>query len=165
MSKAKQCGRQKYKEIILRNGMKALVDTRDFDFINSVRWSAKRTGRRIYALRLRRWRGDISYMQMHRLIMKARKGQIVDHINGNGLDNRKSANLRFVTAVQNCMNHLGRLKKASGVRGVYRQAKGWRAEICVSGHVTNLGYFREKTDAIDARRKAEIKLYGKYRRK
>ena len=97
---------------------------------------------------------------MHRIIMNAPKGMFVDHINHNCLDNRKS-NLRIVTPRQNSMNR----KPKSKHHGVtwHRQIHKWRVQISVDGKKTGLGCYADIDDAIEARKRAEIKYYGEYR--
>lgn len=89
----------------------------------------------------------------------------IDHINGNPLDNRK-CNLRFATQMQNCWNRKIKSTNTSGVTGVRREHKcnTWHAEIMVNYKIINLGNYKNKEDAIKARKKAEIKYYGEYRR-
>ena len=89
----------------------------------------------------------------------------VDHINGNRLDNRIK-NLRLATHSQNqCNSGLNKLNK-SGFKGVcwFQPTKQWKAYIRVQGKQHHLGYFTDKQDAIKARRIAEIKHHGEFRR-
>ena len=102
-------------------------------------------------------------IQMHRVITDADESKEVDHINHNKLDNRK-ANLREVTRTQNNMNHDIRSDNKSGVTGVIwgKQRKKWRSYICVNGKSYHLGEFKDKEDAIKARKQAEKELFGEY---
>ena len=93
-------------------------------------------------------------------------GLDVDHITHGSMthiDNRIS-NLRFATRSQNCMNTRIKKTNTSGVTGVsFRKDRGmWRARMRVDGIDTQLGYFKEKSDAINARKLAEIKYQGEY---
>jgi hypothetical protein len=93
-----------------------------------------------------------------------RQGYEIDHINGDNSDNRW-CNLRLVTRQQNTWNTHGlRPCNKSGQRGVSWVAKRakWEARITVDYKVTLLGQFTIVCDAIDARRKAEIRYYGQY---
>lgn len=76
-------------------GVIALVDDCDVEELKKYRWSLQKDGNMRYA---RRCIGTTSVL-MHRQIMKANRHDIIDHLNRNGLDNRK-ANLRFATRVQ-----------------------------------------------------------------
>lgn len=81
---------------------------------------------------------------MHRIIMNAKKHEIVDHINGNGLDNRRE-NLRVGTASLNCVNR----KNTPGkfLRGTRKKKNKFQAYIKVNGKQISLGYFETEKEA------------------
>ena len=84
---------------------------------------------------------------LHRWVMGAvlRDGKIVDHINGNRLDNRK-VNLRFVTASESSSNTS--VAARSGYRGVYPTRQGkWQARVKFGGHLRTLGTFTDIREA------------------
>ena len=83
----------------------------------------------------------------------------IDHINGNGLDNRIQ-NLRSVTHQQNMKNQKVRSDSSSGCPGVSFSSRDnkWRAYIATPDGVVSLGYFERKEDAVIARSKAEIEF-------
>src|SRR4051812_25890520 len=112
MSEYKIPLRNKNKEIVAYT----LIDEEDYENINKYKWSLSDG----YAIS---WKNG----RMHRFIMNAEKGQIVDHINGNKLDNRKS-NLRFVTASQNAQNRPKKEGCSSKYIGVTynKNEKKWR---------------------------------------
>lgn len=89
---------------------------------------------------------------MHHMIIGKKDGYVVDHINGDRLDNRRK-NLRHITRSLNAFNR-------KGVKGIYKIGKKWKAQICCNGNVIKLGYFNNKQNAIKARRHAEIKYFG-----
>jgi len=97
---------------------------------------------------------------MHRLILGASRGQWVDHINGDGLDNRRS-NLRFCTASQNHMNAVGwsRISRFKGV-GKTKSGKQWRAAI----GCRHLGTFADERSAALAYDVAARAMYGEFAR-
>ena len=82
---------------------------------------------------------------MHRLIMGAKKGQMVDHINRDSLDNRKK-NIRFCTYSVNMRN---RQWGKSGITGVYWGVleKKWRAQIGFNKKVYLIGWYDNKKNA------------------
>lgn len=87
---------------------------------------------------------------LHRVLTKAPKNLMVDHKNGNGLDNRQSVNLRFATNCQNQMN----TKKTRGVskyRNVTwsKKAKKWQARISVNGKRFQIGHFDSELEAAN----------------
>lgn len=111
-------------------GFVALVDGRDYDMVTEHNWRPAPNGRNVYARNTRgRIPGPAQFM--HRLILNAAPGQIVDHINGNTLDNRRS-NLRVVAPRWNTVN--SRARTAIGLKGVYDQQGVWRARIFYSRH-------------------------------
>ena len=98
----------------------------------------------------------------HRLVMDG-KDEVVDHINHNKADNRKS-NLRVVTYSQNSMNMSLSKSNTSGVTGVFwnkRQQK-WVAAITVNHKKIWLGAFNVFNEAVKARKEAEEKYFGEY---
>lgn len=101
---------------------------------------------------------------MHRLILKAPSGFFVDHINGDGLDNRRS-NLRLCTIKENNRNRVRmQSTNTSGLRGVFweRGCQKWRAQITVDDKNKHLGVFTDKYDAAIAYRNAAQQYYGEF---
>ena len=90
---------------------------------------------------------------------------VVDHINGNTLDNRL-CNLRLVTQAQNALNQKSSKNSSSKYLGVYwnKSSKNWRADIRVNGAKKNLGTFERESDAALARDYATKKYYKEYGR-
>lgn len=108
-------------------------------------------------------RGKASPILLHRFLMNAIKGQEVDHINGNKLDNRKS-NLRICTCQQNRFNINPIKKSPSGRVGVVWDTahQRWVAQIQVNHKKYYLGYYRNLGDAITARIAGENKYFGDF---
>lgn len=95
---------------------------------------------------------------MHRLLMDFPSGMDVDHINGNGLDNRR-ANLRVVDHSTNQLNRSGaRSDSVLGIRGVYFDARygTWIARGTARKIKTHIGSFKSKEEAIAAREAWEM---------
>lgn len=104
--------------------------------------------------------------RLHRFILDCNKNEVVDHINGNKLDNRKR-NLRICTQQQNTMNNKNnRSNNTSGHKGVTwdKNRNKWIAQISVDYKNINLGRYDRIEDAIEARKRAEIKYFGEYKR-
>lgn len=96
------------KEIPLSQGLVAIVDDEDFEWLNQWKWSASKQGKRpettkYRAIRVVTKNGKQRPILMHRALLGARREDIVDHINGNPLDNRRE-NLRICTQQQNMFN-------------------------------------------------------------
>lgn len=103
-----------------------------------------------------------SRMYVHRIIwiiVTGEEPECIDHMDGNSLNN-KWENLRSVSHRINGKNQKIHTTNTSGTSGVtYRKDSGrWRARIMVDDNMISLGTFKEKNDAIEARKKAE----GKY---
>ena len=92
---------------------------------------------------------------IHKLVMNCKDGQMVDHINGNKLDNRK-ANLRYCTAQQNSWNR----KRSIGAH--LTKSGKWKATIRIDGKNKSLGLFETKEEAIAAKAQALTMFYGEF---
>ena len=143
------------KEIPLTQGKVALVDDDDYEELSKYKWCVKKRSHTCYAKRSSKTVSGIRHtILMHTVILETPKGMETDHINGNGLDNRKE-NLRIVTRRGNAQNR--RVKKTSKYIGVTRMSdcNRWRAQICINGKKgLNLGLFENEIDAANAYAKA-----------
>jgi hypothetical protein len=119
-----------------------------FDEVKKYKWSLNSRGYPIYAGR----------QFLHHIAAGRKPGYVVDHIDGNPLNNLDS-NLRLVTAKQNSWN-----RKSLGICKSHNKFKEWRAYITVNSKQIYLGSFEDKSQAIQARRQAEIQYFGKYAR-
>lgn len=142
--------------IKLTQGKFAQVDPEDFDHLNQFKWFYEKTG---YACR----RVNGRSIRMHRFVMNAPEGMEVDHINGDGLDNRQS-NLRICTHKENLRNVKIRKTNTSGFKGVRRNGSGWQACIYVDGKNIGLGTYKDKLEAVRVRAMAENEYFGDFRR-
>lgn len=146
-------------EIPLRNGGKAIVDnTIKNSELLGYSWWVDGHGYPITVI-------DGSFVHLHHMIFGFPKepNTVVDHINRNVLDSRIS-NLRLVTKSENNFNKGTRIDNAYGKTGVYydknRSNKPWYARISKKSVVYNLGNFNTFAEAVEARERAEIDLYG-----
>src|SRR5690606_2346442 len=80
-----------------------LIDNEDYDKIKDYKWNIAKICNSFYAVTNIKGSKPRKQISMHRLLMDNSSGDI-DHINHNGLDNRRSVNLRFCTRSENCMN-------------------------------------------------------------
>lgn len=92
---------------------------------------------------------------MHRLLAKAKHGEIVDHANRNKLDNRLE-NLRIVCHKVNAVNRGAQKGRASVFKGVSRHKGGWQVYI----RSEYVGIFKSELDAARAYDAAALKEYG-----
>lgn len=107
-------------------------------------------------------------VKTHRIIANAQDGQIVDHINGDKLDNRIS-NLRLVTHAQNMANRACNKTSTSGYKGVYydnsmSRRKRWGASIHHAGKRITIGRYFTAEDAASAYDEVALKLKGQFAR-
>ena len=103
-------------------------------------------------------------IKLHRYIMNINNSNlVVDHINRNPLDNRKS-NLRICSYKENSFNKSIRVDNTSGIPGVsfHKTNKKWRAKIKYNNLTIHLGYFEDINEALINRRVAEEILFGEY---
>ena len=142
-----------------------LVDDEDFDESNKFKWSVIKSRNTFYAIRIVNNNGNPTMVYLHRQIMNKhlQKGLIIDHINHNGLDNRK-CNLRIVTVQQNQQNSTSRKNSTSKYLGVsfYKKSLKWNAKIWINNKNLHLGYYVNENDAAQAYNKAALKHFGKY---
>lgn len=154
------------KQIPLTRGMFALVDDRDFEWLNQWKWCAHLShNEKFRAAREEGARHERKTILMHRLICAATKGVQVDHINGDPLDNQRK-NLRVCSASQNQWNRGVQRDNTSGFKGVdWRESHSkWRARIQVFSRMIHLGYFLTAAAAGRAYKAAARKYYGEFAR-
>jgi len=154
------------KLIPLTKGYEAIVDDEDFEELSRHKWHAKVHGRpgAVYAARYFHRNGKGITERMHRRIMQPARGLDVDHVNGNGLDNRRS-NLRVCTRSENCANSNGHSDRASRFKGVVAVHGGvWRAKIEVNYRNIHLGRFATEEEAALAYNAAAVEHFGEFAR-
>ena len=136
--------------IPLTRGKQATIDEADWPLVSPYEWQSRHVKNRWYAgCFVPKEGGGFRHLQMHRLILAAPVGVMVDHRNRDGLDNRR-ANLRLATRSQNGHNYPAWGK--SGFRGV-TWCKGkarWESQLCVDGVRHFLGRFASAEDAARA---------------
>jgi hypothetical protein len=152
------------KQISLSRGLTATVDDDDFESLSRHKWQAKPDASgNCYAMRVGATpTSKRSTITMHREIMRAGSGEHIDHINRNGLDNRRS-NLRICTGQENQFN-TGPKSTESGYKGVnwHTRFRKWQARIRKDGELYHLGYFSNKHAAAVVYNFAANHLFGEF---
>lgn len=129
--------------IKLTDGQEALIDEGDLFALSKFVWFPTRVnGKQIYAS----MKIHDKTIYMHRLIMNAPKGLYVDHINRNGLDNRRE-NLRVTTQSVNIANAGMFQNNTSGYKGVVKYRDGWKAQIKFHQKVIQSNQLSSKMEA------------------
>jgi hypothetical protein len=144
--------------IALSKGQFAIVDAADFYWLSRFKWHCAITNNSAYAHHCFGGKN----MSMHRVIMKPGPDLVVDHIDGNGLNNTRG-NLRICTKKQNIYNRKGR-GKTSQYKGICRQkqSKKWYAQIKYNGKQIHLGCFEREIDAAKAYDEKALQLFGEF---
>lgn len=142
------------KQIRLTKGKFAIVDDEDFDRVNCFTWHTHKAG---YGAR------NTDKKTMHRFIINAKPGQIVDHINGNPADNRKE-NLRLCTQMENCRNQSLKSCNKTGYKGVSWDKKYRKYSSFLTVNYKHIfgGYFDNKEDAARAYNKLALEHHGSF---
>jgi hypothetical protein len=151
------------KMIELTRGEFTLVDDADFAWLSQYKWSLYKRGTLCYAQRGARDDSKTRIVFMHRAILNAPPGIVVDHIDGNGLNNQQS-NLRFATRRENAHNRPKQRNNKSGFKGVCKSQTGcgWRAAIRVNAKNIYLGIFDTAELAAEAYDEAALRLHGEF---
>jgi hypothetical protein len=150
----------------LTQGYEAIIDVEDVPLVEGYNWRAMTTGRSMYAARSGPRAGkERPLIMMHRVIAGDPEGLLVDHKDGNGMNNRR-LNLRSASNTQN--QHNAKISKVntSGSKGVHWRADigKWAARIRVNGNRKTLGFFSDIQSAAAAYEAASKQFHGEFGR-
>lgn len=151
-------------KIHLTRGYTTLVDDEDYALVAPYSWavtgSADRS-RGLYVTAAWRANGRRHTIRLHRLIMAAKPGDVVDHVNGDTLDNRRG-NLRLCTVKENSRNRRPNTRQAVPLKGVVLSRGRYVAAITANGKSKYLGSFKDRYAAALAYDEAAITLFGEF---
>lgn len=149
-SKIVDCG--SYAKILLHGRIVALIDSADIPLVEGRRWSTNRKDRNCYVYHQSYDGGIKTTEYLHRTIANPSPDEVVDHINHNGLDNRRK-NLRVCSHAENVWNsNPNRQNTSSKFVGVswHKARNNWRAVITENGRSKHIGSFQSEEDAAAA---------------
>lgn len=138
-----------------KSGKSIIVDDEDYPLLSRLTWYLRDSENRVYTS------VEGKMVQISRLLLAPKKGEEVDHINRNPLDNRKE-NLRLCTRVQNEMNKPVKKACKSGLKGVRLVRNSWVARTRVNGKFLHIGCFKTKEDAARAYNEKVKELHGSF---
>lgn len=145
----------------LTQGQVAVIDAEDAENILAYRWHF--SGGYAWRKRQPEEAPGPSNIAMHCQLLDVDPGQVVDHIDFDGLNNRRG-NLRPATRSQNVMHGRTHRDGMSGYRGVSwdRERQKWRVSIAANGRQHTIGRFDRLDDAVRARDEAAARLHGEF---
>lgn len=136
------------------------IDDEDLERVSKFTWCLSRSKRKLYYVKTNANGG----MYLHRFLMDAKQGEIIDHKDRNTLNNKKD-NLRRCTTSENTTNSLKHKDGTSGFKGVTfcKQTNKYRAKICKDYHIIDLGRYPTAIEASLAYQRAANKLFGEFK--
>lgn len=146
-------------QFVTQNGYLVEIDKADYNKIKHLAWYGQKFSNTTYVMASI----DGRNVRLHRYILDAPQGRVVDHINGDGLDNRRK-NIRLCTQSENLRNKVNLSTiNTTGHSGVYRTAEGkWCSTIILDNRTYSIGICETLEDAGIARRIGELFLYGEF---
>lgn len=139
----------------------AMVDDEDFENLSKYKWYI--SGGKPGSLYVGKYKNKRSNSYLHREILNAKRGQVVDHIDGNPLNNQKN-NLRICSQKQNLWNSKKAINTTSKFKGVFfdKSRNKWQSKIMRNGKNLFIGRFDHEIDAAKAYNEQALKSSGKF---
>jgi hypothetical protein len=132
----------------------ALVDDDDYVYLSKFQWKELIINENIsYA--------GIGRVLMHRVIMGYPVGKVIDHIDGNGLNNKKS-NLRVCTKAENLRNRRKNYNSFSRYKGITFNSGSWKSVIMLNGKYIYIGRYKDEVEAAKAYDQKAREMFGEF---
>ena len=149
----------------LTKGLEAIIDAADVGLVDGFNWFAHTQTHTSYARRQIYFGSKTHTVYMHRAILGLSDGVEGDHIDGNGLNNRRS-NLREANRAQNNQNRRRHKNNSSGIKGVrfHEKSGRWLAKIHFNGKSLHLGSFLSEEEASSAYSRESDRLHAEFKR-
>jgi hypothetical protein len=140
-----------------------LIDAEDHERISAIKWISHKNLRNTYARGVITRKPKQKMVYLHRFLMNPPDGYMVDHINGNGLDNRR-CNLRIVTRSQNFWNARVSIGTKSGFKGVEPDGDKFRARLQCNKKRFDFGLHDTAIEAALAYNRGALEHFGEFAR-
>ncbi len=151
------------KQIELTQGLVAKVDDSCFERLSRHSWCLLDLRKQRHGLVYAQTRTKTFLVYMHHMVLPLAPGMVVDHKNGDGLDNQRD-NLQLVTDGDNKKNRRGLTEtNTTGANGVSwdKTRKRFKVDIVAAGKNKFIGRYKTIEEAIKARKAAELSFWGK----
>ena len=142
------------------------IDDECYGKVKNYKWKAIKSYNKILYTFYAVTKINRKLVRMHRLLLDLCRGEITDHIDCNGLNN-KLENLRKCTLSQNQYNKrkFENAKHSSKYKGVsLKKGKKWYAAIVVNKKFKHLGTYDNEIDAAKAYNEAALEYFGQFAR-
>ena len=146
------------KQIQLSKGKIAIVDDDVFSTASKIKWNAHK-GHKNKWYAVTKIQGKSIFL--HNFVMLPPKGFVVDHINGDGLDNRRE-NLRIASYSQNSANRGTDIDNKSGYKGVIKIKNKWAAKLNYKRKTIYIGSFDTAELAARAYDEKAREIWGEF---
>lgn len=154
----------KSRRMMLNNGDICLVDAKDFNWLNQYKWRLREKDG--YVMRKVKSKGVVKEVTIHSLIAekhygKRPDGKVVDHINGNKLDNTPE-NLRYCSRKENSQNCKMHHTNNTGFKGVRYRGDNMLYDVRIAGFW--IGYFKNPVAGANAYNYFSERIFGDFSR-
>lgn len=149
------------KVLLTKKNEEIIVCEKDYQLLKHMKWCLNNHG---YPRTWKYKKGKSLQILLHSLIMgKTNSRLVIDHINGNKLDNRR-CNLRFANKGQNAINSPRKQGKTSKYKGVTfcKKRKKYYATYFTNNKTFYIGTYLTEIDAAKARDKKVYEIYGEF---